>query len=53
MENSSFLIKNLQKVYKLVNGNHYPFQFENCWLNSRLKMARLERASYCFKPSIE
>ena len=53
MENSSFLIKNLQKVYKLVNGNHYLFQFEKCWLDSRIKMTRFERASYCFKPSIE
>ena len=41
MENWSSLDKNLLKVYKLVIGNHYPFKFENCWLYSRLKMARV------------
>ena len=45
--------KNLPKVYKLVIGNHCPFKFENCWLDSRLKMARLDRVRYCFKPSTE
>ena len=33
LENLPFLIKNLQKFYRLVNGNHSPFQFENCWLD--------------------
>ena len=45
MENWSSLDKNLLKVYKLVIRNHYRFKFENRWLNSRLKMARVsERA---------
>ena len=53
MQNLSSFDKNLLKVFKLVTGNYCPFKFENCWLDSRLEMARLERVSYCFKLSTE